>query len=103
MTSATIVELRNQRGNSESPKTVFQPSRCNESGMIVGGNWLIWAFDMNELRIIQISGSAKTIATGARTRCQGLNGSRQPRSEGGRAAARGLRRRAHARLARRRL
>ena len=43
--------------------------------MIVGGNWLIWAFDMNELRTIQISGSAKRIAAGASSRCQGLNGS----------------------------
>ena len=50
----------NQRGKFESPRTVLQPSRCSESGMIVGGNWLICAFDMNELRIIQISGSAKS-------------------------------------------
>ncbi len=45
--------------------------------MIVGGNWLICAFDMNELSSIHASGSANTIAVGASTRCQGENGSRR--------------------------
>ena len=51
--------------------------------MIVGGNWLIWAFDMNELSTIQTSGSANRIAAGASTRCQGLNGSRPRFGAGG--------------------
>ena len=43
--------------------------------MIVGGKWLIWAFDMNELSTIQVNGSANRIAAGASSRCHGLNGS----------------------------
>jgi hypothetical protein len=77
VTSATIVELTNQRGKSESPSTVSQPLRWSESGTIVGGNWLIWAFDMNELSTIHSSGSAKRIAIGASSRCQGLKGRRR--------------------------